>query len=553
MKLTKRCIHYQTSTIYDNDAKELKRLSKKVEWSFITEKAEEAEGHELQLFYQYIDADYRGRLYYIEPFLNFQGPDLARGLLNFSTAKPMTEAGKRWLAIHTAASYNMSYSIDEIPSWCEEDYYSHLKKEGLDNISVDKMTLSDRVEWTNQYMEEIIDAGDAGNITKDAEKPVAFLACCFEWYDIFEAENDDRVHMSRIPVPIDGSNNGWQHLGAISKDDQTGSLVGLVPIKIQKDFYVQTAKKLLEICKDDRLNSILESMPMKKIRKGISKRGSMTRAYSAGAAKIGENMYFDCKTEDYHIDYGINEKDCMKLAGLLIKSIDVVCPGPLTTMKYLQDLAVYEIGRFERIDSEGNEAAKEYRDISKRISAIHKIKDHTDEELTELSELIAERKTFSTKLIHGNGKSSLKWKTPSGFKVHYKNFHALDGKIKGSIDGQRITHVVKVNTTHPDIRGFVCGVSPNYIHSMDASHMSIVISEWAGDFGAVHDSFSTHACEVDDLLLKAKEVFIRIYDVDNYYNEIKKIVSDDTQLDVEQPKLGGLNIGDIYDSEYFFA
>ena len=79
-------------------------------------------------------------------------------------------------------------------------------------------------------------------------------------------------------------------LSAISKDQQTGELVGLVPVGIQKDFYVQTAKELIAGNQDDRLQSILDAMPMKSIRKGISKRGSMTRAYSAGAKKISENM-----------------------------------------------------------------------------------------------------------------------------------------------------------------------------------------------------------------------------------------------------------------------
>ena len=81
---------------------------------------------------------------------------------------------------------------------------------------------------------------------------------------------------------------------------------------------------------------------MKHIRKGISKRGSMTRAYSAGASKIAENMYFDCKTEDYHEEYGIDQTDCNKFARLLIQAINTVCPGPLQTMTYLQSLAAFE-------------------------------------------------------------------------------------------------------------------------------------------------------------------------------------------------------------------
>ena len=38
--------------------------------------------------------------------------------------------------------------------------------------------------------------------------------------------------MTHLPIPIDGSNNGWQHLGSISKDVQTGDLVRLIPIEI---------------------------------------------------------------------------------------------------------------------------------------------------------------------------------------------------------------------------------------------------------------------------------------------------------------------------------
>ena len=246
----------------DNDAREQKRRSKNVEWCFITQKAEKLK--DADVFYQYLDTDWRGRFYYIEPFLNFQGSDTARGLLNFARGKPMTDEGLQWLAIHTASVFNMSYGIDEIPKWCSQDYQRHLKKEGLDNISVDKMTLEDRIQWTNEYMDDIIDAGRRSNLSSDAEKPVSFLAACIEWYDYHEATLDNRIHLSHLPIPIDGSNNGWQHLGAISKDQHTGSLVGLIPVEIQKDFYVQTAKQLIDICEDEHLTSILDSMPMKK-------------------------------------------------------------------------------------------------------------------------------------------------------------------------------------------------------------------------------------------------------------------------------------------------
>ena len=550
-----RDVFVSEDPIEDNDAKELKRRSKMVEWAFISEKARKLS--ELEGFYQYLDVDYRGRFYYCESFMNYQGSDLARGLFKFKHSKPMTQGGLQWLAIHTASVFNMSYGIDEIPEWCTSDYKTHLEGEGLDNISVDKMTLEDRIEWTNQYMSEIKDAGKHQQFSSDAEKKVSFLAACVEWYEFDCAFKDNRIHMTSLPIPIDGSNNGWQHLGAISKDEQTGDLVGLIPGDIQKDFYVQTAKEMINICKDDRLNSILSQMPMKSIRKGISKRGSMTRAYSAGAKKIAENMFFDCKSEDYHTEYGITQDDCTKLSKLLIKAIDKVCPGPLSTMSYLQDLSMYQLGTHVKIDGNGYEANSEYREYSQLRDDLMKKNFKTDEDLEALNDVVLKLKEFTTRLKHGKGKDRIEWSTPSGFDVVYEKWIMQDRKARGRIKGYgnktgQVTHVALVPTRMPDRRGFICGMSPNYIHSMDASHMALVISEWNGCFAAVHDSFSTHASDVDNLLDLTKQVFIRMYDYDNYFEVIRNFITD-AEDDVEQPALGTLDIKEIENSDYFFA
>ena len=134
--------------IEDNKPKELKRRSKLVEWAFIMRKADHLKNSS---FYQFVEADYRGRLYYSEPFLNFQGSDLARGVLQFARGKPMDDYGLFWLAAHTACSYNQSYGIDEIPEWCEADYRTYLQEEGLESISVDKLSLIHISEPTRPY------------------------------------------------------------------------------------------------------------------------------------------------------------------------------------------------------------------------------------------------------------------------------------------------------------------------------------------------------------------------------------------------------------------
>ena len=472
---------------YKENDKSPENMSKKIDYSYTIAKATALS--EVDQFYYALDIDYRGRVYYVESYMNFQGSDLARSLLSFSKAQLVTPSGLRWIKIHCASSYNESYPKGSIPSWCTSDYKTHLDSEGLDDISVDKMTLRDRELWVeNNYAKVYMTA--MKRTLNACEKPVAFLAACIE---LLKYKESNGHYYSNLPIPVDGSNNGWQHLGAISKDVQTAGLVGLVPVDIQNDFYVQTAKMLISITKDETRREILESMPMKKIRKGISKRGSMTRAYSAGAQKIAENMFQDCSKYNYCDRYGITEEVCKGLARDLVKAIQLVCPGPLQTMKFLQQLA-------------------------------------------------------NDRLEQGYG--YITWTSPSGFPVIYTCNHQRSEKQRGTISGVgQINHVAKVDTGVSDRRGFMCGISPNFIHSQDAAHMSLVIHQFEGDFGAVHDSFSTHASDVEELLTITKSVFIGMYNEDNYFNNIQARI----EATATQPELGSLNIEDVEKSDYFFA
>ena len=450
--------------------------------------------------YFVVDADFRGRLYYKESYIDYQGSDLSKGLLRFAEAKEMTDMGFRWLQIHAACSFNQSFKIDDpILQEYEADYITFLQEEELKSISVDKMTLTDRAAWTENNLYFVLETAEKRLIHKDCEKPVAFLAACLEIRDCLQAWFKGETFYSALPIPIDGSNNGWQHLAAISKDYRAGKLVGLVPLEIQQDFYVACAKRLKGMTTDPELVAILEEMPMKDIRKGIAKRGSMTKAYSAGAEKIGKNMWDDVKKEGFHKKYGINADHCMKFAAILVKAIKEVCPGPLDTMKYLQKSAAAAL-------------------------------DSTD--------------------TH-----RITWTSPSGFQVFYTAPYYNDLTFQVPILGLqrsrgRVGHVVRLRAEGTkDLRAYASGISPNFIHSQDASHMALTIDEFEGSFAAVHDSFATHACDVDELLDITKEVFINMYAFDNYFDEIDKIFG----TSVDQPSLGFLKVNKIHHSDYFFA
>ena len=98
----------------------------------------------------------------------------------------------------------------------------------------------------------------------------------------------------------------------------------------------------------------------------------------------------------------------------------------------------------------------------------------------------------------------------------------------------------------------MCGISPNFIHSLDASHMALIIDQWHGEFGAVHDSFSTHACDVEELIALTKAKFMDMYSVDNFFDYIREQLTNNTD-DVVQPERGALDIEEVDNADYFFA
>ena len=239
----------------------------------------------------------------------------------------------------------------------------------------------------------------------------------------------------------------------------------------------------------------------------------------------------------------------------LIQAINEVCPGPLSTMSYLQKLAHYELGTYRWFDAEDKLADQKYRKLKKERKDLLYKRVKEEKDILRINSLTIELSEYKNKLVSGNGSNSLKWETPSGFIVEYKCFTTRQLSAKGTIKGVgRIEHRGVENTEFPDARGYASGISPNFVHSMDAAHISIVVDNWETCFAAVHDAFAVHAPFVEDLLHITKESFIAMYDHENFYDYIEDtLLSDKSNLDIEQPLIGNLDVKKVRDSEYFFA
>jgi len=106
------------------------------------------------------------------------------------------------------------------------------------------------------------------------------------------------------------------------------------------------------------------------------------------------------------------------------------------------------------------------------------------------------------------------------------------------------------------------GMSPNVIHSFDASHMMLTILRAAEEFNIrtfcmVHDSYATHACNVGELAASLRAVFIEMYSTDRLCDLFIQFTD---QLPIEvaaklpaPPARGTLDLTKVEDSYYFFA
>jgi hypothetical protein len=453
------------------------------------------------VFWQEAFLDYRGRLYYSEPFLNYQSSDMARALFLFEEGETLKKADHDVFLIHTANCLNTSISLDDLQTFRHplRKYAEYLKEEKMDAISLDKLSLVDRAKCMQSYLANLSIEEIKSGWIPTAEKPYSLAAGIFA---IDSLEN-------HLPVPIDGANNGWQHLAAMSKDEEAGELVSLIDSEIQKDFYLAVAKELRRL-KPAWFKR--KKMQMKHIRKGIVKRGAMTRAYSAGIKKIASNMWEDCHAEGYTNLYGITEEDCLLLATNVVVAVNQVCRGPLRVMKYLQKLVLRELAK--------------------------------------------------------SGKNKITWVTPSGFVVIYAAYFRRELRHRGTIRGLpaskdgRINHVFlqEVLSKHtgeklPDLKSFAAGISPNFVHSMDAAHMHKVMATHKGPFAGIHDSFATLSSQVHELKVLTRELFVQQYPhEENFLEKIRYMLSSDP-IDMKdlEPELGTLNIEDVRNSRYFFA
>lgn len=130
-----------------------------------------------------------------------------------------------------------------------------------------------------------------------------------------------------------------------------------------------------------------------------------------------------------------------------------------------------------------------------------------------------------------------------------------------TLGGFRIQLRLREDTNFQDTKRAVLGVSPNYVHSMDGAHLQETVNRMldAGvtGFAMVHDSYGTHACDVQEMAILLRESFVDMYQEDQlmrFREEIRLQLPED--LAQKLPKTlprGDFDLEQVKEAMYFFA
>lgn len=448
--------------------------------------------------------DFRGRMYPIPIYLQPQGNDLARGLLTFAHGRAIGEHGGFWLAVNVANTWgNDKIPFQERVDWVTSkwDLWCRIAEEPMKNL-----------EWTT------------------ASKPWQCLAGIIEF--VAKAQGD-AGGVSSLPVHVDGTCNGIQHLSALMHDEVGGASVNLYPSDHPRDIYKEVADVLqdgLEIVED-----------------------------SGGAPGHMASMWLDALDRDIPRDFTKRQVMVLPYGG-----------SKEAFYKYTHEWLQ------EKEDAEGVERIPK---DDKRLAVPYmrdRLWDAVKAKVVSGMACMEWLKECAGALAETN--QPIVWKTPSGFMVRHFYGQVHERRVKTLFDGQSIWLNLYERTKDLAPKEQLQGIAPNFVHSLDGSAnmetaIAFAVETHGAPFTTIHDSFGTTAGDMWRLHDILRYAFVKVHSVD-MLEEFRqqcvtilrdKIMATQTGTTLDRawetandiippvPERGSLDIKEVLHADYFFA
>ncbi|SCU90961.1 LANO_0D10374g1_1 [Lachancea nothofagi CBS 11611] len=341
----------------------------------------------------------------------------------------------------------------------------------------DKASLEERIAFTESHVNDVMDSAESPlngkGWWKEAEKPWQALATCIELREALKMENPEDF-ISHVPVHQDGTCNGLQHYAALGGDVEGATQVNLMPSDRPQDVYSHVAKLVVArlekvAAKGDETAAILKD----KIKRKVVKQTVMTNVY--GVTYIGATHQIEKQLSNVFDDHKLSYELSKYLTKHVFASVRELFEGAHLIQDWLGECA-------------------------KRISKSIRL------DIDEKSFKNGNKPDFMSSVI---------WTTPLGLPIVQPYRENGKKQVATNLQTVFISDPFAVNPINA--RRQKAGFPPNFIHSLDASHMllsALKCGEHGLDFAAVHDSYWTHASDIDTMNVLLREQFIKLHEVD---------------------------------------
>ncbi|RKO99833.1 hypothetical protein CXG81DRAFT_13956 [Caulochytrium protostelioides] len=478
--------------------------------------------------------DFRGRAYPIPVHLNHMGDDLCRSLLLFAEPKALGAAGYRRLRLQIAS------------------LFGH-----------DKVSFQERLVWVEQQRRDIersVAAPFQHHWWLGADKPWQLLACCQELMKAEAHPDGPEAYASGIPIHQDGTCNGLQHYAALGGDAIGAEQVNLVRRDRPQDVYSAVLDRVrTTIEQEARDGHDLARLALPRLNRKLVKQTVMTNTY--GVTPYGARQQITNRLREGNAKILLDKDKILPVATYvtahIFQSLGVMFKGAqalqkwlnfaamaisksapaefapesaLDDLRFVKDLGVelpphlelMAVTAIAEADKTGRallDAALE--DVSKTLDPSDAFALCADDDAQDGSAADAASRASASKRgtkAAATARATIPklvpvvWTTPLGIPVVQPYRIEKVRSIKTILQTVTITDPYEVSEVNPVKQS--TAFPPNFVHSLDASHMMITAMNCQRHgiaFASVHDSFWTHACDVETLSYVLRDAFVTLH------------------------------------------
>lgn len=403
--------------------------------------------------------DYRGRMYPISVYLQPQGNEKVKALLEFAEGIQLTESGADF-AYYTLAGL-----------------YGEDKRSFSERIEIGKTVIYS--DW------------------KDADEPYQFLALqeqLLRW-------EKDPTTLIHTPAHLDGSCNGSQNIAALTGCKKTAEATNVLPMAdgSRRDVYIEVANEALKLAlkENTEVYKYIAECLTKAGRK-FAKKPVMISVYGGTSYGFADDVFNNMK--DINNNELATKSTAFVFAKLLSTALDNALQGGKVFENWIQTAG-------DNITATG---------------------------------------------------SGVNWVTSDGFRVDMNKKVRKTKRFETLISGVKYKIQMNIDTDIIDSRKIKQAISPNYVHSCDATHLRTTmlncVDKGINQFNFIHDSFGCNFNDAHILLEETKKAWVSIYDGFSVGKDLREQLQKQTlKLIPEFPYLGGYDVQSVTSSQYFFA